>query len=133
MKVSQGLAAVFLMAGLSGCVTAEQANQAYASARPATAQQKAGIISKVRNVFFDPYSIRDAELSYVMYGNNGRGVVCLHANSKNRMGGYVGRSYTAFLLDQSGAVISSDDGPGITRDCADARLRYMPFPEAEKL
>lgn len=58
----------------------------------------------VRKTFFDPYSLRDVAISEPQPGRlllqtTGPGwIVCLEANAKNKMGGYVGLRRTAFLI-----------------------------------
>jgi hypothetical protein len=123
---------------LSACVaTSEQLTTVYASQRPATADQKAKIIAKIKDTFFDPYSIRDAEISNALpfgaIGSANASAVCIHLNSKNRMGGYVGRQYTMMKFNAAGVLHQADDTPIAARECADPRVVYQAFPEAEAL
>lgn len=79
-----------------------------------TAQLKAEIVSKARDYVYDPYSIRDAEISNVMLvdSRNGLRAVCVKANAKNLMGAYTGRQATSLRI-LNGQVISALQGAAI--------------------
>ncbi|MFK4256443.1 hypothetical protein [Agrobacterium tumefaciens] len=115
---------------LAGCVTQEQMNKVFASQRPITAGEKAAIVSAARDYFVDPYSVRDAEISDVVKLNDqGLEAVCVKANSKNRMGGYVGRTATSVRLLNGKPVDTLENAPS----CVAPQMRYRPFPELENL
>ncbi len=115
---------------LSGCVTQDQMNKVFSSQRPITAGEKAAIVSAARDYFVDPYSIRDAEISDVVRLNDqGLEAVCVKANSKNRMGGYVGRTATSVRLLNGKPVSTLQNAPS----CVAPQMRYRPFPELENL
>jgi hypothetical protein len=123
---------------LAGCVaSSEQLSTVYASQRAPTTGERQQIIAHIRNTFFDPYSVRDAEISnalpFAVIGSSNASVVCIHANSKNRLGGYVGRQYTMTKFDAAGKLTNADDSSVAKRECSDARLTYRAFPEAEAL
>lgn len=117
-------------ASLSACVTQEQMNKIYASQRPATAAEKAAIVSAARDYLVDPYSVRDAEISDVVtLADTGLEAVCVKANAKNRMGGYTGRSATSVRLLKGKPVSTLENAPS----CVMPQMRYRPFPELENL
>lgn len=129
MKI-QLMAAALACALLSSCVTAEQAAQIYSSQTPASPTIRAAIVEYVRNTFFDPYSIRDAEISHqVKLGSTGFEAVCFKANAKNRMGGYIGRKAVSVRIKDGKVHSWVEDAPG----CMDERLKYEPFPQLENL
>ena len=116
--------------GLSGCVTAEQQQQVFSSQLPPSAAVKASVVKHVRESFFDPYSIRDAQISDVVtLLDTGLDAVCIKANGKNRFGAYVGLTATSVRLKDGVAVNSLERAPA----CSDPRMRYRPFPELEGL
>ncbi len=116
--------------GLSGCVTQEQVDKVFASQRPPTAAEKAAIVNGARDYLVDPYSVRDAEISNVVtLGTTGLEAVCVKANSKNRMGGYTGRSAVSVRLSKGRPVSTLEDAPA----CSDPRMHYQRFPELENL
>ncbi len=115
---------------LSACVTQEQVKKVMDSQRPVTASEKAAIVNKARDYFFDPYSIRDAEISNVVtLGDTGLEAVCVKANAKNRLGAYAGRSATSVRLKDGKPVSALENAPA----CASPDLRYQRFPELENL
>lgn len=134
-----GLAAICLCAGLAGCVTAEQAAAVYGNQRPATPEERAQLVETLRKTLFDPYSVRDAEISNVLSpkaviatSQNHR-AICVRLNGKNRMGAYIGLQYMMFKYASSGALISVDDTPIAQQQCADNRLGYSAFGELTAL
>lgn len=97
----------------------------------------------VKASFFDPYSVRDAEIAPpkpmdspafipTSIGIGGTfesaWVICMRANAKNRMGGYVGLRETAIVV-KADRVIHAYDEPMATSYICDG-ARYEPFPEA---
>ena len=84
----------------------------------------------VRTTFFDPYSMRDVQISTPhngrMFAQQGW-VVCIAANAKNRMGGYTGLKKTALLM-RDGAVIDADEGAA-----ACDSFDFAPWPEMENI
>ncbi|SCX00802.1 hypothetical protein DSM25558_0180 [Agrobacterium sp. DSM 25558] len=119
-----------LSALLSSCVTAEQATQMYGAQTPASPVIRAAIVEHVRNTFFDPYSIRDAEISnQLRLSSLGVDVVCFKANAKNRMGGYIGRKAVSVRIKDGKVNSWVEEATG----CSDPRLKYEPFPQLENL
>lgn len=89
------------------------------------------IIAKVKESFFDPYSIRDASISAPIPGANIYGAtntVCVRANAKNRMGGYIGLRSTMYVFNGPKLTVSSSDGA----DWMCAKAAWEPFPEIEE-
>lgn len=101
------------------------------SQRTPTKALKTAIVQAARDVVFDPYSIRDAEISNVVLLHPAAGVeaVCVKANAKNRLGGYTGRTATGISI-RNGVILGATAGDP---RCLDPRLRYHRFPELEDL
>lgn len=130
MKTNRTLAACAVALSLSGCVTVEQMDEVYGSQQRPSAEVKAQVINYVRGEFFDPYSIRDAEISGVVrLLDTGYHAVCVRMNAKNRMGGYIGMTVTSFRLSGTAVIGTLQDAPA----CKSAQLVYEPFPELEAL
>ncbi|QDM32697.1 hypothetical protein FNL55_16075 [Tardiphaga sp. vice352] len=120
---------------LSGCAVREANLRRFEDQRPLTPQQRAMMVSEVRAKFFDPYSIRDAQISNASPGAdmnmNISYTVCVRANAKNPMGAYTGRTATMYHLTGDGQISKAEeDAWGF---CDLAQLRYEPFPEIENL
>lgn len=121
---------------LAGCQTTTETVMEPVSAPPANYRQIAA--THIRSVFFDPFSIRDAEIAPPKRGagpslnNDGFNtpwVVCVRANAKNRMGGYTGRTITALAISGNSVVNSWDEAHYSRMVCDGAA--YEPFPEIE--
>lgn len=85
----------------------------------------------VRKTFFDPRSIQDARLSLPEQGHlffQQGWIICLEANAKNRMGGYVGLKSTAYLINRGEIIRVMSDAPV----CESKNLFWRPF-EYEKV
>ena len=127
MRVALVFATAFILAS---CVTPEQMQKVYDSQEEPTPGVKAAVIKHVRENFFDPYSIRDAQISNVVsLPGTALKAVCIRANGKNRFGAYIGLTYTSVRLQGGVAVSSLQNAPA----CADGRMRFYPFPELERL
>lgn len=92
---------------LTGCMTATPEEQTKA-VRNLPADYRAQIKAKIKTVLYDPYSIRDAEISGptaifsgLIEGNGGQlPGVCIRFNAKNAYGAYVGiRTYAVSFKD----------------------------------
>lgn len=84
----------------------------------------------ILRTYYDPYSIRSASVSLPMEGQiffQQGYVVCLEANAKNRMGGYVGLKRTAYLINRGAVVQTMENLPW----CEKASL--FPWPEIEQM
>jgi hypothetical protein len=88
---------------------------ACAPVRPGTAEigpppsgYQQAVREYARSAFFDPYSVRDAEISEPLPASmvfdgitpipHSGWMVCLRANAKNRFGAYTGRRLTGYLF-----------------------------------
>ena len=117
-------------AAVSGCVSQQQVDKVLATQRPPTAAEKAAIVNAARDYLVDPYSVRDAEISNVVTLNDkGLKAVCVKANAKNRMGGYVGRTTVSVRLLNGKPVSTWENAPA----CLNANMSYRRFPELENL
>ena len=106
------------------------------SSEPPPAGYREQVTARVKKSFFDPYSIRDAALSQPFVQNAAfdgitpiphRGwMVCVRANAKNRMGGYIGLKETGYMF-KGGQIVDADFNPPF---CAGAK--FEPFPEIEE-
>lgn len=115
---------------LTSCVTPEQVQKVYDSQVAPTGAIKTAVVKHVRETFYDPYSLRDAQISNVLsLPGTDLKAVCIRANGKNRFGAYVGLSYTSVRIRGGVAVSSLQDAPA----CADSRLKFYPFPELENI
>lgn len=125
----------------SGCAIREQNlklneinSHMYENQMQLTPDQKNTILRIVIDSFIDPYSIRDAELSYAVPVARADGTahfVCLMANAKNRLGGYTGRSPILFWFDPSWKLQDAADSEARYR-CGNTAIKYVPFPEIEQ-
>lgn len=78
------------------------------SAGPRPDNWRAAVTDYIRSTWFDPYSMRDAQLAAPVTGafNFQSGwIVCFRANAKNRMGAYTGLKSYGFML-RDGRVVS---------------------------
>ncbi|WSH64912.1 hypothetical protein U8Q05_25835 [Rhizobium ruizarguesonis] len=128
MKKFMVIALVGVLA--TGCQTAVPQSIAD-SQRPPSKAIKATIMKAARDFVFDPYSIRDAEISNVVLFNLRAGIeaVCVKANAKNQLGGYTGRQATSISIRGS-VILQAIQGDA---RCLDPRLGYHPFKELENM
>jgi hypothetical protein len=103
--------------------------QAIANSVPPSKALKKAIVEAARDILFDPYSVRDAEISNVADFGNGTQGVCVKVNSKNQMGGYTGRQ--AHAITMSGTILLRDQVNHPL--CARPDVRWRKFPELEAL
>ena len=116
--------------GLAGCVSQQQVDDVLASQRPVTTSEKTAIVNAARDVLYDAYSVRDAEISNaVPIGNGDLVAVCVKANSKNQMGGYVGRKTLSIRIVKGKAVSTLENA----LICVSPKMQYRHFPELENL
>jgi hypothetical protein len=96
------MTAVFALAGCqtNQGFTEAKINQIIDNARPPSPAIKAALLEAGREALKDPYSIRDAQITFVVkpFADPTIEVVCVRFNSKNSFGGYVGRSAYAVRL-----------------------------------
>jgi hypothetical protein len=121
---------------LAGCTTVQELNaNAIADATPATARDKESILSAARDVLYDPYSVRDAEISKVILWTDGFGQqtrwVCVKFNSKNALGGYTGRQQHLIYLTLNGELFGHNQDIFAQAHCN--KMTYSRFHEADRL
>ena len=130
MRTIRAAAAVGLLIALAGCVTSEQQNAAYQTQTAPSGALRQAALTYARTTFFDPYSVRDAQISSLLkIPATNRSGVCIRLNAKNRFGAYIGLQSTSLVFQGDRIVNSLAGDPA----CLDARLRYYPFPELENL
>lgn len=138
-------AILMVTAGLSACATSQkEGGSGESGIGPYPAEYRVIVRDYLRKTLFDPYTVRDAQVSKpkqgALYVEGTLGVhesgwlVCFRSNSKNRMGAYTGLSDTAVLI-RDGRVLTSTSDPThsnymIKKDCDDER--YEPFLEIEQ-
>lgn len=111
---------------LSGCVgTVTPENVAAAGPQPDNYRQK--VAQSLRSSLYDPYSVRDAQISepsvhMAMIGPLWN--VCFRGNAKNRFGAYTGVDYVLFVF--KGGQISTVAAESAL-SCQGAT--FGPFPE----
>lgn len=122
--------AILLSLFLAGCNATAGTPPPNAEPAPSPEMIKQAVRAHVRSSFFDPYSVRDAQLSAATWqgalqlGSGEGWTVCLRANAKNRMGGYTGLRDTAMTIRGGKVVSSLDDAQYFCRDAT-----YSPFPD----
>ncbi|MGB6119092.1 MAG: hypothetical protein WBF87_12810 [Mesorhizobium sp.] len=115
---------------LAGCQTSEELHSAVAMSQPVPPAIKAAIVAAARDTLVDPYSVRDAEISHMMFNaKSGLHWVCVKANSKNRMGGYTGRQALEVWVRNGQLAGNLPNSPA----CNLPSLRWEPFTELEAL
>jgi hypothetical protein len=119
---------------LAGCQTVapEGPLAAAAPAQTLPPDYRQRIVERARKTFFDPYSIRDAQISAPIPGTSFAGqvlTVCVLANAKNRMGGYTGIKPTSFTFRNGEIDVVDSEYSALT--CGSAK-GYEPFPELER-
>ena len=89
------------------------------------------LANAARNYLYDPYSVRDAEISSVVTVDSGRSLqsVCVKANAKNLYGAYVGRRAVLVRLQRGVPLVAIDAASW----CFTKGLRYFSFRELEAL
>ena len=120
----------FVGLALSGCQTQAELQTAMVEAKPAPASVKSAIVSDARDYLVDPYSVRDAEISYMQFNkHSGLHWVCVKANAKNRMGGYTGRQAVEVWVRNGRLAGNLPNSPA----CNNPSLKWQAFPELEGL
>jgi hypothetical protein len=122
------ICAVGVALALAGCAGGQTAPGAAAAPLPLNYREQ--IAAKVKETFFDPYSIRDAQISAGIPGTSFLGsvtTVCMKANAKNRMGGYTGIQTTAYVF-RDGHLTATD---AVYSPIVCNSASYGPFPEID--
>jgi hypothetical protein len=131
---------VILCLLLAACAVREGNLKIFDSQRAASASERAAIVADIKGNYFDPYSIRDAQISSAVEGTGLDGsksppMICVDDNAKNRMGGYTGKSATVYYFNGAGQItrsVNSRDDMFVDSFCKDSRLQYTPFSEIEQ-
>lgn len=127
-----GAVALTISLSLVGVATAQTYDPyaaVIANSVPPSKAIRTAIVEAARNILFDPYSVRDAQISNVADFSNGTQGVCVLANAKNRMGGYTGRQSHAITM--SGTILLQEQTNHPL--CARPDIRWQSFPELEAL
>jgi hypothetical protein len=127
-------AVVAMSVALAGCAVRQANLRMFEDQRALSNEQRAALASEVRRTFFDPYSIRDAEISNaaptITLDQQTVYMVCVRANAKNQMGAYVGKKATLYYLNSSGKILNTSQDEWSF--CDNPQLAYKPFPEIEE-
>ena len=130
--------ALFILASvslaLSGCATPTAGD--IADIKPSDYVEQ--IRSELANIFVDPASLKDTEISEPFPVNTvfdgitpiprSGWAVCLKTNAKNRLGGYTGKHPVLFLFESGKLSMTLDQGGGwnqVSQHCD--RGRYRPI------
>lgn len=128
MKISFVAVSLIVLA-LSGCA----AKWTQEGAGPYPDNYKEIVSAFVKKTHYDPYSLRDVAISKptpgVFFVNQGY-YVCFQCNAKNRMGGYVGISRNAYLINSSGVILAFENAMRCNDGQPDAAM-LEPWPEME--
>lgn len=93
---------------LTGCVTAEVREAQIAKSTPLPSETRRTIANYIKHRVKDPYSIRDAEISYAVPNDQhtkaGTRYVCVGFNAKNSYGAYAGHEYHALGLNRDNTI-----------------------------
>lgn len=98
---------------------------------PPSAAHKRLLIEAAKENLYDPYSVRDAELSPQFRFPSGEIAYCGRLNAKNAMGGYTGRQYVLVVFNNERITnyITNHAGCQSSQD----RIRWHRFVELENL
>lgn len=116
-------AAAMTAVSLGGCVTPNADEIG-----PYPTDFKSILQQHIEETFFDPYSMRSVKVSTPRQGHiffRQGWDVCFQVNARNRMGGYVGLTRYAYLLNR-GAVVNSMKEPPWCRG-----VPLVPWPEMD--
>lgn len=126
----RSLTIVAIAVTLAGCQTSAELQAAIEQAKPVPASIQTQIVNAARDYLVDPYSVRDAEISYMQLNkHSGLHWLCVKANSKNRMGGYTGRQVVEITVRDGklhGYLVNS-------QACSNSSLKWRSFPKLEAL
>ncbi len=123
------IASALIVCSASAGVAYDAYAQAIANSVPPSKAIKRAIVAAACDILFDPYSVRDAEISNVADFGNGTQGVCVKVNAKNRMGGYTGRQAHAITMSGTILIREYTNHPL----CLRPDVKYRPFPELEAL
>lgn len=104
-----------------------------ANATPATANERRVITEYVRETFKDPYSIRDAEISYFFVNSKGHRAGCISLNGKNSFGAYIGKREMGLQIAGGKLIIYAVQDDISCKTMTNRGIRWQQFPELEAL
>lgn len=129
-KMKRIIFVIVATVGVAGCQTQGELQDAINDAKPASATIKAAIVKDARDYLVDPYSVRDAEISYLQFNkHSGLHWLCVKANAKNRMGGYTGRQAVEVWVRSGQLAGNLPNSPA----CNNPSMKWQAFPELEAL
>ncbi|RMX61887.1 hypothetical protein SADFL11_00048920 [Roseibium alexandrii DFL-11] len=115
---------------VAGCQTSAELTASFDEAKPAPASVKSAIVDAARDFLYDPYSVRDAEISYMQLNKrSGLHWLCVKANTKNQMGGYTGRQAIEVIVKDGKLVGNLPNSAA----CRNTQLRWQKFHKLEAL
>lgn len=131
--MTRRIALIAMMLALAACTKEVKPEEAISSVGPMPLDYKAQIIANAKSNYFDPYSIRSAEISKPVPAKNelyGKyaWVVCVKANAKNRFGAYVGQQLDGYVF-QNGKITQKSGHPETYCD----GKPFEAFPELESI
>lgn len=130
------IAAALILVPLAGCATTATAPGESDGIGPRPASYLEAVKAKVKENFFDPYSLMDAEISQPLPANavfdgvtpfpSSGWIVCLKANGKNRMGAYTGLQYSGFLFKDGEITLAiSEPEFAVRHHCEGAKFKVF--------
>lgn len=132
------LAAVILTVALGACSNLDFSSEnnqgvmgmkAMETMAPIASNYKTQVLALQRASLFDPYSVRDAYISYPLAMTDGNKkpfwLVCVKENAKNRFGAYTGEQAGGYSFDSNGITNTITYGSL----CKANAMVYEPFPE----
>lgn len=108
-----------------------QAVEIIATQSPPTPAQLNAMVFGVQRDFFDPAAVQIAAYTNVgVISRAGKAVkvICLYANSKNRMGAYTGYKWTMFFLEPDDTYAGAEVTISASNICN--RLEVIPVQQA---
>lgn len=128
MKIAAFISGLALL-GLAGCQTVNFAD--YVTNNSPTATHKMLLVAAAKEKLYDPYSVRDAELSNQLRFPSGVVAYCGRYNAKNAMGGYTGREYV--MVTFQNGILAGYFPEHAWCNANQALLRWHRFAELENL
>ncbi|WP_425088186.1 hypothetical protein [Stappia sp.] len=128
MKFSSVIVSLALF-GLVGCQTINFAD--HVTATPPTGKHKALLVAAAKEKLYDPYSVRDADLSSQLRFPSGVIAYCGRYNAKNALGAYTGREYV--MVTFNNGILSGYFPAHAWCKTNQALLRWHRFAELENL
>lgn len=123
MKTTNGIrASLLLLSLLAGACSVNSPE----SAGPPPSDWKELASGAIRSSYFDPHSLRDAEIASPVAGTfnfQSGWVVCFRANARNRLGAYTGLRQVGFMI-RGGSVVATAEQ---VHRCQGSDIAWRPF------